>query len=86
MEDMAPAVGLATSGFGIEPDPERYGLLDLAVMASILFLAAAILSTVLGAIWGFGGSAAGPADTDAVADDDVDAAGGGGVDAAGDDV
>ena len=82
---MAPGAGLAASGFGIEPDPERYGLLDLAVIASIRFLAAAILSATDWFSCGVGGREAGPAGLAGTlfADDEEATAAGAGV-AAGD--
>ena len=87
IDDMAPGAGLAASGFGIEPEPERYGLLDLAVIASIRFLAAAILSATDWFSCGVGGREAGPAGLAGapVKDDEEVTAAGAGVGAGDDD-
>jgi hypothetical protein len=57
------------SAFGIEPDPDRYGLLDLACRASIRFLVAAILSATEASMVGTGGKEEGPAGLYCVEDD-----------------
>jgi hypothetical protein len=74
IDDIAPGVGFAASGFGIEPDPDKYGLLDLAVIASIRFLAAAILSATDWFSCGVGGRDAGPAGLAGAVDEDAEGA------------
>ena len=67
-------------GFGMDPEPDRYGLLDRAFCASIRALTAARRSATDWSIFGAGGRDAGPAGPE---DDDVGAAVGAGEAAAG---
>lgn len=69
-------VAAAGSALGMDPEPDKYGLLERDLRASILALAAATRAAIASSITGFGGKAAGPAGRDGAAAEEAGAASG----------